>query len=131
MGKGWQAERPRSSSGTDLPVFQPDHVVGAFQDSLPVGDRQDGDAPQAGEAVPQPAFGLDVERRREVVQHEQLGGPDERPRGGGALHLAALEPDAARADAGVEPGLHRAHVLFEDGEAQRAGQVDLGLGQAE
>ena len=54
--------------------------------------------PAREQARPQLGLRLGVERRREVVEHEQLGVADEHPRGGGALHLAAGQLHAARAD---------------------------------
>ena len=83
----------------------------------------------AKQAVPEAGLGLDVERARQVVDHEQFGAPDERPGGRGALHLATGQPDARGSDPGAAAVGHLGEVLVEAGQGQRP--VEAGVGQAE
>ena len=75
------------------------------------------------EPVPHLVLGVDVERAREVVDHEQLGPAHEGPGGRGALDLAARQPHALRSDDGVEAVGHLGEVLVEAGAVERLDEV--------
>ena len=77
------------------------------------------------------AFGLRVERRRQVVEHEQLGPREEHARRGGALDLSAGQLHAARADERVEPALERRDVRIEHGRVDRRVERGLIVGTSE
>ena len=58
---------------------------------------------------PQQLLGLDIQRARQIVEHQQLRPAHEHARGGGALHLPAAEAHPALADHRVQPLRGLAH----------------------
>ena len=72
------------------------------------------------EPLPERAFGIDIERAREIVHDEQRRSAHECASGRGALQLPTGETHAARADDRVEPVAEAANVSIEDGGSKWA-----------
>ena len=94
---GAAADRRGSVRSRRGAVVEAEDLVGALEGHGAVRHGEDGEA-GGGEVVPQLQLGLDVDRARQVVEHDELRGVDEGPSRGQALALAAGQAQAARAD---------------------------------
>ena len=74
--------------------------------------------------LPQRALGVDIQRARKVVEHQQLGVAREHARGGGALDLPARKPHATRPDDSIQAIRHRGDILIQHGGMDRARKID-------
>ena len=83
----------QAALGFDPAVFHHQDVVGAVQRGAAVRDHQAGHpaalCAKRVEALPQAAFGLDVQRAGQVVKNQQFRVAYEHARGCRALHLPA------------------------------------------
>ena len=84
------------------------------------GDTASTVMPAAARFVPQLQLGLDVERARQVVEHDQLGRVHECACRGHPLALPARQPQAARADQRGGAVGHLVDVGADRGELERS-----------
>ena len=81
--------------------------------------------------LPEQAFGLDVERAGEIVEDEQFRIAHEHAGGSAALNLSTRQAHAPRPHHRLQSFGHRRQIAFQHRSVNRAGQIDLFLGQAQ
>jgi hypothetical protein len=86
-------------AGADAPVLEEEHLVGEGDRARAVGhDHHGGGHRRLREPVEDLGLHAGVDRGRGVVEHEQAGAADQRPRERDPLPLAAGERGAPLAD---------------------------------
>ena len=113
-------------------LLEEHYLVGAAQGRSAVRYDYAGDIVLIGEEPgPKGPLGLDVERRREIIEHEQVGAAQQGAGRGGALDLAAGEADTERAHLGVEAVGHVSDVVVEHRGAESGGDLRVVVLQPE
>ena len=102
--------------GAAAAVRQQHDAVGRLHQPLAVGHRNDGGAPaQRPERRGDFAFGCGVERAGGLVEHQERGPAEQRPRQHDPLALAPRQPRAAVSDHRLEAVRQGGHEVGGDG----------------
>src|SRR5207245_446928 len=120
-----------SGSFPDGAILHRQNAVGTPERGRAVGDGENGQtgrlAAPLRQPLPEELFGRQVEGAREVVEDEQLGRAEERPRRRGALDLASGQTCSSGADERLPAVGELGQLALEycqSGRASEAGVVD-------